>query len=199
MISLNAHTLGEVWSDIIAAGAATDREKAAANLVEYLKDRVASVQRAVQPFIATHARPRIACLEWLKSRFQRGPLGAGDGGACWRLKMSLAHAGKPSVRLEWQQVFDSRPDVILISPCGYDLKQAMDEFSHMQLPEGWNDLPAVKSGRVYVTDANSYLSRPGPRLADGVAILAKALHPDLELQIPEGSLMAIGRASGVLA
>jgi iron complex transport system substrate-binding protein len=89
--------------------------------------------------------------------------------------------------------------VILISPCGYNLKQAMDEFSHLQLPNVWNDLPAVKSGRVYVTDANSYLSRPGPRLAEGVAILAKALHPDLDMQIPEGSLMAIGRASGVLA
>nr|HEV7952866.1 cobalamin-binding protein [Candidatus Acidoferrales bacterium] len=198
VLSLNAHTLDEVWADVIAVGAANNREKPAANLVEYLKDRVASVQRAVQPFIATRARPRIACLEWLNPVFNAGhwvpEMVALAGG-----EDVLAHAGKPSVRMEWQQVFDARPDVILISPCGYDLKKATDEFSHMQLPNGWNDLPAVKSGRVYVTDANSYLSRPGPRLAEGVAILAKALHPDLELQIPEGSLMAIGRASGVFA
>jgi iron complex transport system substrate-binding protein len=198
VLSLNAHTLDEVWADVIAVGAANNREKPAANLVEYLKDRVASVQRAVQPFIATRARPRIACLEWLNPVFNAGhwvpEMVALAGG-----EDVLAHVGKPSVRMEWQQVFDARPDVILISPCGYDLKKATDEFSHMQLPNGWNDLPAVKSGRVYVTDANSYLSRPGPRLAEGVAILAKALHPDLELQIPEGSLMAIGRASGVFA
>ena len=194
VLSLDAHTLSEVWADIIAAGAATNREKEAASLVEYLKDKVSSVERAVQPFIAAHPRPRIACLEWLNPVFNAGhwvpEMVALAGG-----EDVLAHAGKPSVRMEWQQVFDARPDVILVSPCGYDLARAMEEFSHMSLPEGWNEMSAVKSGRVYVTDANSYLSRPGPRLADGVAILAKALHPDLDLQIPVGSLMAVGRAA----
>jgi iron complex transport system substrate-binding protein len=197
VLSLDAHTLGEVWADIIAVGAATNREKEAANLVEYLKDKVSSVERAVQPFIAAHPRPRIACLEWLNPVFNAGhwvpEMVALAGG-----EDVLAHAGKPSVRMEWQQVFDAQPDVILISPCGYDLARALEEFSHMSLPEGWNEMPAVKSGRVYVTDANSYLSRPGPRLADGVAILAKALHPDLDLQIPAGSLMAVGRAAAAL-
>jgi iron complex transport system substrate-binding protein len=198
VVSLDAHTLGEVWDDIIAVGAATKREQAAANLVMYLKDRVASVERAVQPFIGANSRPRIACLEWLNPVFNAGhwvpEMVALAGG-----EDVLANAGTPSVRMEWQQVFDSQPDVIMISPCGYGLAKAMEEFSRLPLPEGWNEMPAVKSGRVYVTDANSYLSRPGPRLAEGVAILAKALHPDLNLQIPEGSLMAIGRASGVTA
>jgi len=197
VLSLDAHTLDEVWADIIAAGAATNREKEAANLVEYLKDKVTSVERAVQPFIAAHPRPRIACLEWLNPVFNAGhwvpEMVALAGG-----EDVLAHAGKPSVRLEWRQVFDAQPDVILVSPCGYDLARALEEFSQMSLPEGWNEMPAVKSGRVYVTDANSYLSRPGPRLADGVAILAKALHPDLDLQIPVGSLMAVGRAAAAL-
>jgi iron complex transport system substrate-binding protein len=152
----------------------------------------------VQPFDASYPRLKIACLEWLNPVFNAGhwvpEMVALAGG-----EDVLAHAGKPSVRMEWQQVFAARPDVILISPCGFDLARAMEEFSRLRLPEGWNEMPAVKSGRVYVTDANSYLSRPGPRLAEGVAILAKALHPDLDLQIPTASLMAIGRASGVVA
>jgi iron complex transport system substrate-binding protein len=198
VLSLNPHILDDVWNDILTVGAATERQKPAENLVEYLKDKVASVERAVQPFIAAHPRPRIACLEWLNPVFNAGhwvpEMAALAGG-----EDVLAHAGKPSVRLEWQEVFAAQPEVILISPCGYNLAQAMEQFSHLQLPDGWNDMPAVKSARVFVTDANSYLSRPGPRLAEGVAILAKALHPDLDLQIPDGSLMAIGRASGVLA
>jgi iron complex transport system substrate-binding protein len=198
VLSLNPHTLTDVWSDILTIGVATNSQKAAEKLVEYLKDRVASVSRAVQPFIAKDRRPRIACLEWLNPLFNAGhwvpEMVAIAGG-----EDVLAHAGTPSVRMEWRQVFDAQPDVILISPCGYDLARAMEEFSHLKLPEGWNELPAVKRARVYVTDANSYLSRPGPRLAEGVAILAKALHPDLDLAIPDGSLMAIGRASGVLA
>lgn len=198
VLSLNPHTLSDVWDDVISVGVATNTGKAATSLVEYLKDRVASVQRVVQPFIATHARPRIACLEWLNPVFNAGhwvpEMVALAGG-----EDVLAHAGQPSVRMEWQQVFAAQPEVILISPCGYDLAAATKEFSHLQLPNGWNDLPAVKHGRVYVTDANSYLSRPGPRLAEGVAILAKALHPDLDMRIPDGSLLAVGRASGVFA
>lgn len=198
VLSLNPHTLDDVWSDIHTIGVATNCQKAAENLVEYLKDRVASARRAVQPFIANHSRPRIACLEWLNPVFNAGhwvpEMVAIAGG-----EDVLAHAGQPSVRMEWRQVFAAQPEVIMISPCGYGLKQAMEEFSRLPLPDGWNEMPAVKSGRVFVTDANSYLSRPGPRLAEGVAILAKALHPDLDLAIPEGSLMAIGRASGVLA
>jgi iron complex transport system substrate-binding protein len=198
VLSLNPHTLADVWDDVLSIGAATGCEQPAEKLVEYLKDRVASVQRAVQPFIEKHKRPRIACLEWLNPVFNAGhwvpEMVAIAGG-----EDVLAHVGTPSIRVEWQQVFDAQPDVIMISPCGYDLARAMDEFSRLQLPEGWNDLPAVRSARVFVTDANSYLSRPGPRLAEGVAILAKSLHPDLELAIPEGSLISLGRASGVTA
>jgi iron complex transport system substrate-binding protein len=198
VLSLNPHTLSDVWENVISVGAATNTETAARNLVEYLKDRVASVERTVRPFIAAHPRPRMACLEWLNPVFNAGhwvpEMVAIAGG-----EDVLAHAGQPSVRMEWQQVFAAQPEVILISPCGYDLAAATKEFSHLQLPNGWNDLPAVKHGRVFVTDANSYLSRPGPRLAEGVAILARALHPDLDLRIPDGSLMAVGRVSGVLA
>jgi iron complex transport system substrate-binding protein len=62
-------------------------------------------------------------------------------------------------------------------PCGYDLKKTVEESKQTQFPAGWKELPAVKEGRVYAVDPSSYFSRPGPRLATGVEILAHLLHP----------------------
>ena len=64
-------------------------------------------------------------------------------------------------------------------PCGYNSARATEEHNRAPFPEIWNQLPAVREGRVFAVDANAYFSRPGPRLADGVALLAHLLHPDL--------------------
>ena len=71
------------------------------------------------------------------------------------------------------------PDVLLISPCGYSAKQARDEYRAMEFPDQWNAMPAVRNNRVYAAEANSYFSRPGPRLVTGIETLAKVLHPSL--------------------
>ncbi len=78
-----------------------------------------------------------------------------------------------------QDVVESIPDVILVSPCGYSAEQARDEYRNMPFPEQWSVTPAVRNNRVYALEANGYFSRPGPRLATGIEILAKALHPML--------------------
>ena len=88
----------------------------------------------------------------------------------------LGHAGKPSFRVDWETVLATRPEVIVIMPCGYSLAAAEAEFRNLPLPHGWNDLPAVRDGRVFVVEASGYFSRPGPRLAAGMAILAGAIH-----------------------
>jgi iron complex transport system substrate-binding protein len=196
VLSLNPHVLADVWDNIISVGAATGRTEIAERLVEELTRRVDSVRRAVQPYVENQKRPRVACLEWLNPVFNAGhwvpEMVAIAGG-----EDVLASVGKPSIRLEWKRILDAQPDLILISPCGYELARAKDEFAGLSLPQGWSELPAVKNGCVFVTDANSYFSRPGPRLAEGVAILAKALHPALDLSIPEGSLAKANCASGV--
>ncbi len=73
-------------------------------------------------------------------------------------------------------MISAQPEVIVIMPCGYSLASAQAEFRSLALPAAWNDLPAVRNGRVFVVDASSYFSRPGPRLAAGLAILANAIH-----------------------
>jgi iron complex transport system substrate-binding protein len=86
--------------------------------------------------------------------------------------------GRPSFAVSWQQILDAQPEVIVLMPCGYSLEGTHEAWSAAPLPPGWNDLPAVKSGRVHAVDANAYLSRPGPRLADGLRLLQNLLRQE---------------------
>lgn len=193
ILSLNPHSIADVWENIRAVGGATGSEAVATALIQKLESKVAGVHRAVEQAARNATRPRVACLEWLNPPYVAGhwvpEMVALAGG-----EDVLGRAGEPSFRVEWPQVVAAQPDVILIMPCGYNQDQAADEFARMPLPDGWADLPAVRQRRVFVTDANSYFSRPGPRLADGVAILAHALNPGITRDFPEGSLRNLSRA-----
>jgi iron complex transport system substrate-binding protein len=132
---------------------------------------ISNVERSV----AGLDRPRVLCLEWLDPPYVAGH---------WVPEMVeraggvdvLGHQGKPSFRVDWETVMAARPEVIVIMPCGYSLAAAEAEFHKLPLPEGWSDLPAVLEGRVFVVEASGYFSRPGPRLAAGLGILAGAIH-----------------------
>jgi iron complex transport system substrate-binding protein len=87
--------------------------------------------------------------------------------------------GTDSARIPWQKVIDYQPEMILVSPCGFNTGKALEQAALLESRPGWSELPAVKKGRVYAVDANAYFSRPGPRLVDGVALLAHLAHPEL--------------------
>jgi iron complex transport system substrate-binding protein len=90
-------------------------------------------------------------------------------------------ARKASFRVALQDVVEAAPDVLLISPCGYDAKQARDEYRALSFPDQWKAIPAVRSGRVYALEANSYFARPGPRLITGIETMAKVFHPSMQV------------------
>jgi iron complex transport system substrate-binding protein len=182
VLSLTPRSLAEVWDDIRRVGEATGRRCEAEALAAALEQRVAAVQRA-----STEAasRPRVLCLEWLDPYFVGGHwipemvYKAGGDDVLGRLR-------QPSCKVTGEEILNSRPDVIVIMPCGYGTARVAAEFSFGQLPRGADALPAVKERRVFAVDANSYFSRPGPRLADGVALLAHMFHPELfPAEIPE--------------
>jgi len=187
VISLNPHLLKNVWNDVLTIGGATGRDAKAQALVRKLKTQVEDVSRAVASSTSISARPRVACLEWLDPPFNAGhwvpEMVALAGGID-----VLGRVGIPSVSLEWDHILSTQPDLIFIMPCGYDAARAAAEFAATMFPEGWANLPAVKLGRVFTSDANAYFSRPGPRLASGVAILAAAFHPGIPVTIPSNSL-----------
>jgi iron complex transport system substrate-binding protein len=81
--------------------------------------------------------------------------------------------------MRWEDVLQWSPEVLIVMPCGYDLEKTAARAQQLSSYPGWADLPAVRDGRVYAVDANSYFARPGPRVVEGTELLAHLLHPDL--------------------
>ena len=175
VLTLNPLDLGDVWRDTLWVGEETGRVEEAEHLLEKVGEQLESVERAVAK-IEHH--PRVAFLEWLDPFYVGGH---------WVPEMIERAGGidlfglprKPTFRVTLQDIIESIPDVILVSPCGYSAEQARNEYRNMPLPDQWSVTPAVRNNRVYALEANGYFSRPGPRLANGIEILAKALHPML--------------------
>ncbi|MBM4299322.1 MAG: cobalamin-binding protein, partial [Deltaproteobacteria bacterium] len=90
---------------------------------------------------------------------------------------ALARAGEPSRKVEWQEIVAVRPEVIFLMPCGFDARRAVKEATPLRALPGWNDLPAVKTNNVFALNGSAYFSRPGPRLVNGLEILAHLIDP----------------------
>jgi iron complex transport system substrate-binding protein len=173
ILRLHPHTLSDILRDIGVVGKATGREAEARRLVERLEVRIARVEAAVR---GRH-RPRVFCMEWLDPPFCGGhwmPEIVGLAGG----SEVLGAAGRPSFQVEWSQIAAAGPDVVVLVLCGFDLPRTRREARGLATREEWQCLPAVRTGRVYATDASSYFSRSGPRIVDGLEILAALLHPD---------------------
>src|SRR6267143_5042515 len=160
VLCLNPQDLGDVWRDILWVGEQTRRGRAAEALLERIGERLGSLERIIA---ARAERPRVAFLEWLQPFYVGGH---------WVPEMIELAGGRdvfgrihtPSFRVTLDDIVAAAPEIILISPCGYGAKQARDEYLSMADAHEWNAVPAVQSGRGYALEANSYFSRPGPRL-----------------------------------
>ncbi|MEO5900797.1 MAG: ABC transporter substrate-binding protein [Ilumatobacteraceae bacterium] len=166
VVTLDPHTLDDVLATIGAIGAATDAEAAATELVVELRERLRLVGSAVDGV----TRPRVFVLEWSNPPFVSGHwvpelVGAAGG------EPVLCEPGARSHPTDWAAIADARPDVVVVAPCGFDAAGAARQGADVleRLP------PAAQ---VWAVDANAYIVRPGPRLVDGVELLAGLLHPD---------------------
>jgi len=172
IMSLNPHCLADVLDDIRRIGAATERLSVAEKLVQGLQQRIDRVDHASPAY-----RPRVVCLEWYEPLYAAGH---------WAPEMvelaggqdMLGRKGEPSSKVEWRDVVAARPEVILLMPCGFDVRRTVKEATLLRRREGWNDLPAVRAGKVFAVNGNAYFSRPGPRLIDGLEILAQLICPE---------------------
>jgi iron complex transport system substrate-binding protein len=191
VLSLQPQTLAGVWDDIRKIGEATRRLPEADRLATNLARRVAQIEASVKAIVAPAAsRPRVACLEWLDP-FYVGGHWIPEMVTCGGGVDLFGRAGAPSFRVTPEQVVKARPEIIVIMQCGYGVARNRDDYLRTRFPNGWADLPAVRSGRVFAVDANSYFSRSGPRLADGVAILAHFFHPECAIpSIPAESFQS---------
>ena len=173
VFSLNPTSLDEVLEDAARVGEALGCGDETKRKVAALRGRLACVEEA----IAGLSRPRVGCIEWLDPPFSAGH---------WVPEMVrlaggeelFAGPGERSVRLDWEKVFRADPDVLVLMPCGFGAERAALEARILPNLPGWPELSAVRGGRVWVVDANSFFSRPAPRLVEGVEILARILHPE---------------------
>jgi iron complex transport system substrate-binding protein len=184
VVSLDPSSLEEVLEGVLQVGKAAGVAQRAGEVVAGLCERLAGVQAAVEGL----ERPRVFALEWGDPPFNGGhwvPDMLQVAGA----EAVLACPGAPSVRVTWEQIAAAAPQVVVFMPCGYGLQAAEDEARRTLLTR-----PELAGAEAIVAvDANAYCSRPGPRLVDGVEILAAALHPQQLPPPPAGTAMRLGR------
>lgn len=136
------------------------------------------VETVVRRSATITARPRVALLEWLDPPFSSGHWSPELVRLAGGLE-GLGKEGQPSRRLRWEDVVKWAPEIVIVACCGFTVERAMQDLAAAQASAAWNELPAVRSGRVYVADGSQYFNRPGPRLVESLELLAHALHPDL--------------------
>jgi iron complex transport system substrate-binding protein len=165
--------LAEIWTDIQRVADALGVEGKSA--IDCLKTRVDTVTSQTQTLTV---QPKVACIEWIE------PLMAAGNWIPELVTMAGGNSlfgivGEHSPWLKWESLVEANPDIIIFMPCGFDLNRTRTEARQVTQYAEWQDLQAVKTGKVYISDGNSYFNRPGPRLVDSLEILAEILHPDI--------------------
>jgi len=176
VLALNPQSLGDIVGDLERLGQATATVTTAQRLQTAWQARIAAVERATANLDAT-ARPRVAMIEWLEPLMLSGnwvpEIVVLAGG-----RHDLTTAGRHSPYVEWEELLAYDPQAIVVVPCGFDLARTLACWKVLTVLPGWQELSAVRAGRVFAVDGNAYFNRPGVRLVDSLEILAHLLHRD---------------------
>lgn len=174
LVALEPNALADIWRDIHRVGAALGVPARADRLVASLRARIAAIAARSR---ALAARPSVACIEWLDPLMAAGnwmpELVELAGG-----RNLFGAAGRHSPWLTWEALAAADPDLILITPCGFDIARTLADLPRLTERAGWHDLRAVRAGRVYIADGNQFFNRPGPRIVESLEILAELCHPE---------------------
>ncbi len=175
VLSLDPQLLHDVINNIRSVGRATGAEEKADEIAEGMEARIEAVKARAAD---ANTKPSVLHVEWAD------PLMCGGH---WVPEMVDLAGGSNTFgdqdtgtfKLEWDEVVERQPEVIVMMPCGFDVKRGLEDVPILSEREGWKDLPAVRNDRVYVVDASAYTSRSGPRLVTGLEIMAEMIHPEL--------------------
>jgi iron complex transport system substrate-binding protein len=171
---LTPKSLDQIFDNLRELGQATDRSREAEEWIAASRSRLDAIVKATRAIVH---RPRVFCMEWTSPVYCSGH---------WVPEMvrlaggvdDLAREGAYSVRVAWDDVLDWAPEVLVVMPCGFDLRTTVARAQQIFALPGYSDIPAVQAGRVFAVDANAYFARPGPRVIDGTELLAHLIHPD---------------------
>ena len=175
IVSLEPNNLEEIIDNIRLVGRMTGKVSRAEELASQLSLRIERVKERTR---RVEQRPRVFFMEWLQPPW---------AGGHWIPQMvdyaggveGLGTLGKPSRRIGWDEVVDYQPEIIVLSPCGFDLDGVLKEVQALASYSGWDKIPAFQSSNIYAVNASAFFSRPGPRVVDGLELLAHIIHPGL--------------------
>ena len=188
VLSLDPLHIADVVEDLDRIGRATGTEAKAAEITEGLRARIEAVAERAKD---VDKQPSVLHVEWAD------PVMCGGH---WVPEMvdlaggtnSFGDKDTGTLKLDWDEVVASQPEVIIMMQCGFDVKRALEDMPIMTAKDGWASLPAVKNNRVYVIDAGAYTSRSGPRLVTGLEIMAEMIHPEIfSGMIPEAAALRL--------
>lgn len=187
LLTLTPHSLNDVLQNFCEVGDAIGCRDEADSLVAAARKRLDVVRERS----AELEPPRVFCMEWTDPVYSSGH---------WVPEMieiaggvdAIGRKGTDSVRIPWEQVLANAPEVMVVMPCGFSLREAIKQTSNLAALPGWSELPAVRNRRVFAADANAYFARPGPRLVDGVELLAHLFHPEhVSYSAPQDAFSAV--------
>jgi iron complex transport system substrate-binding protein len=177
VVSLEPTSIEGIFNTVATVGAMADAEDEAVGLLELLRERLGRIENLV-----LHRRlqgvpsRRVVCLEWLDPPFAAGhwvPEQVRRAGG-WEL---LGQEGERSVETTWDRVREVDPEQLCLIPCGFDAQRTADEWRRLDKPDWYGDLQAVRRREVFALDGSAYFSRPGPRVIDGIGMLAEIFDP----------------------
>lgn len=178
VVSLEPTSVEGIFNSIATVGAMADAEEAAIDVVAELRGRLKKLETRLARRRGGGQLPvRVVALEWLDPPFAVGhwvPEQIRRAGG-WDL---LGREGEPSVATSWQAIREVDPEMLILMPCGFHLSEAVAEWERTPKPSFWRQLEAVSRGQVFAVDGSAYFSRPGPRVIDGIALLAEIFDPD---------------------
>ena len=186
--TMDPHDVDEILVSIMDISKMIGKEKEGNELVDSLSKRLELIKNKT-----FEERPKVVAIEWVDPFFTSGH---------WIPEMIESAGGEnlistekmPSRKMELEEIKEANPDIIVMMPCGFDVKRTVSEYNSVLTNNSdWNELKAVKEKSVYAVDANSYFSKPSLRTITGIEILAKIIHPDVfgDLQLPENSFTKI--------
>jgi iron complex transport system substrate-binding protein len=173
VVSLEPNALADIWRDIQRVADSLGIRAQGEALNSNLQSRMEAIERGAR---MVDLRPRVALIEWIE------PLMAAGNWMPELVEMAggtnlFGEAGKHSPWMTWEELAASDPDIIIVTPCGFDIARTLEEMPLLSAKKGWAALKAVKERQVFVADGNQYFNRPGPRVAESLEILAELFHP----------------------
>lgn len=179
VVSLKPNTIEDIFSNIKTVGEFCGVSEKASEVVENLRERLENIRQKIEDQRSKIKDPKkVFMLEWLEPPFAPGHWTPEQVEIAGGISL-LGQAGEKSVTTTFEEIYESKPEILIFIPCGYYINDILRQLPNTFFPSFLREIPAFQNNEVWAMDASSYFSRPAPRVVDGTEILAKIFYPEI--------------------